>query len=76
MRLITFLFLLGISPSLAGACSCRSGSGCWSPSSPIKIHQFVGKPTAVHPAPDGAVAIDFTVSEAFGTLSGKTYLTI
>ena len=74
MKLIASVFLLGVVPSIGMACSCTSGSGCWSASS--QGIEFVGKATEVHPAGDGAVSVDFVVSEAFGKLSGKTTLTV
>jgi hypothetical protein len=74
MKLIASVFLLGIVPYIGMACSCSSGSGCWSVSS--QGFEFVGKAKEVHPAGDGAVSVDFVVSEAFGKLSGKTILTV
>jgi hypothetical protein len=74
MRLIVSFLLLGLAPSMGLACSCFFGSGCWS----VANHdlEFVGTPTTVHSDRDGAVAIDFVVSEGFGTLTGKTALTV
>jgi hypothetical protein len=74
MKLMTTIFLLGIAPSIGMACTCSPGSACWSVSSPGI--EFVGKATKVHRAAGGAVSVDFTVSEGFGRLNGKTTLTI
>lgn len=73
MKLIASLFLLGLGPSIGSACTCAPRSGCRSVSS--EGLEFVGKATKVHAA-GGAVSVDFTVSEAFGKLSGKTTLTV
>jgi hypothetical protein len=74
MKLVVFFFLLCIAPSMGLACSCMFGSGCWSVS--IEGFEFVGKAREVHAAGEGAVSVDFAVSEAFGKLSGKTTLTV
>src|SRR5713226_8540572 len=74
MKLVAFFFLLGIAPSMGLACSCVFGSGCWSVS--IEGFEFVGKAREVHAVGEGAVSVDFAVSEAFGKLSGKTTLTV
>ena len=71
MKLIAFCFLLVIAPSVGLACSCIFGSGCWSPSG--EGVEFVGTPTAVHSTRDG-VAVDFTVSEAFGRSNSKFHV--
>jgi hypothetical protein len=74
MKLIASLLLFGIAPSIGLACDCAPGSSCWSVSTAGL--EFVGKATKVHAAGGGAVSVDFAVSEAFGTLSGKTALTV
>src|SRR5688572_24244854 len=72
--LLALLFMLGIGQSMAIACSCMAGSGCWDMSSPDLA--FVGKPTAVRRAGGGAVAVEFAVTEAFGKITGNRTLTV
>lgn len=74
MRLVASFLLIGIAPSMGLACNCLFGSGCWNAAN--HDFEFVGTPTTVHAAGDGAVAIDFVVSEAFGSLRGETALTV
>jgi hypothetical protein len=74
MKPITTLFLLSMGSSVALACSCMPDSGCLAVSKDTL--EFVGKATKIHATLGLAVSIDFTVSEAFGKLSGKTNLTV
>jgi hypothetical protein len=60
--------------SVALACSCMPGSGCWTVSKDGL--EFVGKAAKIQATGDGALSIEFTVSEAFGKLRGKTNVTV
>ena len=73
-HLLALLFMLCIGQPMALACSCWVGSPCWDMSTPDL--SFVGKPIAVRRAGDGAVAVDFAVTEAFGKLTGNRTLTV
>jgi hypothetical protein len=73
MKLIASLFLLACGPSVGWACSCVETS-CWS--IPGEYLAFVGTATKARAIDAQVVAVDFTVSEAWGELSGKSTLTV
>lgn len=72
MRMIAFLLVFA--PAIGFACSCLPGAACQSVSS--DGIQFVGKPTKVRAGVGGSLAVDFVVSEAFGSLNATGSLTV